>query len=53
MSIANCRTDGGVRAAYRDTLENFTDDWNHLNVRGQAYEAKLSWPVVASALGSS
>lgn len=50
-TVANCRTDGGVRAAYSDTLENFTSDWNHLNVRGQAQEAKLIWPVVASALG--
>lgn len=51
--VASCRTDGGVRAAYSDTLENFTSDWNHLNVRGQAHEAKIIWPVVASALGLS
>jgi hypothetical protein len=50
-AVANCRTDGGVRAAYSDALENFTSDWNHLNVRGQAQEAKIIWPVVASALG--
>ncbi|MEP6697679.1 MAG: hypothetical protein ABJA34_12515, partial [Pseudonocardiales bacterium] len=50
-TVANCSTDGGVRAAYTDTLENFTSDWNHLNVRGQAQEAKIIWPVVASALG--
>ena len=41
-----CRTDGGVRAAYVDTLENFSPDWNHLNVKGQAAEAELIWPVV-------
>ena len=35
-AVANCRTDGGVRADYTDTIENFTDDFNHLNVAGQA-----------------
>lgn len=50
-TVANCSTDGGVRAAYTDTFENFSSDWNHLNVRGQAQEAKIIWPVVASALG--
>jgi hypothetical protein len=41
-----CTTDGGARAAYIDKLENFSNDWNHLNVRGQAAEAELIWPVV-------
>ena len=50
-TVPNCRTDGGVRAAYVDVLENFSSDWAHLNVRGQAQEAKIIWPVVASALG--
>lgn len=50
-TLANCRTDGGVRAAYIDTLENFTDDWNHLNVAGQADAAKLIWPIVTEILG--
>ena len=50
-SFANCRTDDGVRAAYQDTLANFTPDWNHLNVRGQAQEAKVIWPAVAQLLG--
>lgn len=45
-----CHTDGGVRAAYRDTLRNFSNDFNHLNVRGQAAEAALIWPVVAKIL---
>jgi hypothetical protein len=49
--VANCRTDGGVRAAYVDKLENFTDDWAHINVAGQAAEAELIWPVVADFLG--
>jgi hypothetical protein len=48
--IPNCQTDGGVRATYKDKLANFTDDWNHLNVRGQADEAALIWPVVAKIL---
>jgi hypothetical protein len=49
-SVVNCRTDGGVRADYQDTLENFSSDWNHLNARGQAQAAKIIWPVVASEL---
>jgi len=48
--FSQCTTDGGVRAAYMDTLENFSRDWNHLNVRGQAAEAELIWPVVQGIL---
>ena len=50
-AVAQCRTDGGVRAAYVDVMENFSPDWNHLNVRGQAAAAELIWPVVADMLG--
>jgi hypothetical protein len=39
-----------VRAAYTDTFANFTSDWNHINVRGQAQEANLIWPAVAGLL---
>jgi hypothetical protein len=46
----NCATDGGVRAAYQDTLENFSPDWAHLNIKGQAAEAELIWPVVEELL---
>jgi hypothetical protein len=49
--FSQCTTDGGVRAAYVDKLENFSSDWNHLNVRGQAAEAELIWPVVQQLLG--
>jgi hypothetical protein len=49
--FTQCTTDGGVRAAYIDKLENFSNDWNHLNVRGQAAEAELIWPVVQKLLG--
>jgi hypothetical protein len=49
--VPQCHTDGGVRAAYVDKLENFSADWAHLNVRGQAAEAALIWPVVVSILG--
>jgi len=49
--FTQCATDGGVRAAYIDELENFSSDWNHLNVRGQAAEAELIWPVVQELLG--
>jgi hypothetical protein len=48
--VPHCVTDKGVRAAYVDKLENFSSDWNHLNVRGQAAEAELIWPVVAKLL---
>jgi len=48
--VPNCQTDGGVRAAYVDTLENFLSDWAHLNVAGQAAQAELMWPVVEELL---
>ena len=47
-AFPQCRTDGSVRAAYLDTLENFSPDWAHLNVKGQAAEAALIWPVVSA-----
>jgi hypothetical protein len=50
-TVPHCFTDGGVRAAYVDKLENFSSDWAHLNVLGQAAEAELIWPVVVSSLG--
>ncbi|MEU4394332.1 hypothetical protein [Kribbella sp. NPDC023855] len=49
-TVPNCRTDNGVRAAYADRLENFSSDWSHLNVHGQATAAKLIWPVAAAQL---
>ncbi len=49
--VPNCATDGGTRKAYVDRLENFASDWNHLNMRGQAAEAELIWPVVKQLLG--
>jgi hypothetical protein len=48
--VPNCRTDDGARAAYVDRLENFSSDWNHLNVRGQAEAAEIIWPAVAALL---
>lgn len=51
-AVSNCQTDGGVRAAYVDTIENFSPDWAHLNIAGQAAEAELIWPVVEDLLGS-
>src|SRR5262249_35577041 len=50
-TVPHCVTDGGVRKAYNDRLANFSPDWAHLNVRGQAAEAALIWPVVAKLLG--
>ena len=49
-AVPQCRTDGGVRAAYARWRE-ISSDWNHLNVRGQASEAELIWPVVVDMLG--
>jgi lysophospholipase L1-like esterase len=49
-AVAQCRTDGGVRKAYVDVLENFSSDYNHLNIKGQAAAAALIWPVVENLL---
>jgi hypothetical protein len=51
-AVANCVTDGGVRKAYIDTIENFSPDYAHLNVKGQTAEAALIWPVVEALLKS-
>jgi hypothetical protein len=52
-TVPNCGTDDGARAAYVDRLENFSSDWNHLNVRGQAEVAEITWPAAAALLGLS
>jgi hypothetical protein len=49
--VPHCSTDAGARAAYVDKLGNFSSDWNHLNVHGQAAEAELIWPAVSRLLG--
>jgi hypothetical protein len=49
-TVPNCRTDDGTHAAYVDRLENFSSDWNHLNVRGQAEVAGITWPAAAALL---
>jgi hypothetical protein len=46
--VQNCGTDDGARAAYVDRLENFSSDWNHLNVRGQAEVAEITGPAAAA-----
>jgi hypothetical protein len=46
-----CRTDGGVRAAWIDKVEYFSPDFAHLNVTGQAAEAANIWPVVKKLMG--
>ncbi|WP_432938092.1 SGNH/GDSL hydrolase family protein [Kribbella sp. CA-253562] len=46
----HCRTDGGVRAAYQDKLQNLGPDWSHLNTTGQAEQATIIWPVVQDLL---
>jgi len=49
--VPNCSDDGGVRRAYIDVIENFSPDYAHFNVRGQAAQAALLWPVVEKILG--
>ena len=49
--VPRCSTDDGVRAAYVDTVDNLGPDFEHLNVKGQAAEAELIWPVVEKILG--
>jgi hypothetical protein len=46
--VPNCGTDDGARAGYVDRLENFSSDWNHLNVRGQAEVAEITGPAAAA-----
>lgn len=48
--VPHCRTDGGARAAYVDELDNFSSDWNHLNVGGSEQAAEIAWPAVAALL---
>lgn len=49
--MPNCRTGGDrARAAHADRLENFSSDWNHLNVQGQAAAAEVRRPAVAALL---
>jgi hypothetical protein len=50
-AVPNCVTDGGVRRAWIDKIELFSDDYAHLNKQGQAAEAELIWPVVERLLG--
>lgn len=50
-AVENCATDGGVRAAWIDKFEYFSRDFAHLNVKGQAAEAELIWPVIKTLLG--
>jgi hypothetical protein len=50
-AVPNCSTDGGLRAAYQDKIQNFSSDWAHLNIDGQSAEAELIWPAVKSILG--
>jgi hypothetical protein len=47
----NCSTDGGVRKAYVDEIENFSPDYAHFNEKGQAAMAELIWPVVEDLVG--
>jgi hypothetical protein len=49
-AVRHWRTDGGARAEYVDELENFTSDWNHLNVRGSERAAEIAWPAVVALL---
>lgn len=50
-AVPNCATDGGVRKAYIDKIENFSADYAHFNAQGQAAMAELMWPVVEDLVG--
>ena len=50
-AVPHCSTDGGVRKAYVDTIENFSPDYAHFNEKGQAAVAELIWPVVEELVG--
>lgn len=51
-TLPQCSTDEGVLSRYVDDLADWVeDDWNHLNVRGQARRAEIIWPVIADLLG--
>jgi len=49
--VPQCSTDKGVFFSYVDDLADWVpDDWNHLNVSGQARRAEIIWPVIADLL---
>jgi hypothetical protein len=50
-AVPNCSTDGGVRKAYTDKIENFSPDYAHFNEKGQAAMAELIWPTIEDVLG--
>jgi len=49
--VPNCYTDGGVRRAWEDTIDQFASDFSHMRIGGQAREAEEIWPVVEQLLG--
>jgi lysophospholipase L1-like esterase len=50
-AVPNCSTDGGVRKAYVDKIDNFASDYAHFNEKGQAAMAELIWPTVEHLVG--
>lgn len=49
--VENCFTDGGVRRAWVDTIDEFGPDFAHFSIAGLAREAEQLWPVVEGILG--
>lgn len=48
--VENCFTDGGLRKAWVDTLDQFGSDFNHFGIAGQAREAEELWPLIEDIL---
>jgi hypothetical protein len=47
-AVSQCATDD--RSALAEKIEDFSSDWNHLNVHGHARAAEIVWPAVAALL---
>jgi hypothetical protein len=50
-TVPRCHTDEGLLASWIDVAEDYSSDWDHLSVEGQAHKAEMLWPLVAGILG--
>ena len=48
--VANCHTDEGIMQTFEMRNDYLTEDWNHINVQGQAALAEFVWPLVEGVL---
>jgi lysophospholipase L1-like esterase len=51
-AVPQCSTDGGAATRFEDTIDDYSDDYIHLNVGGLARLAEHLWPVIAAQLES-